>query len=162
VPIDPTFDQTPASALRIKLGDTDLSDLGSVGWDTATTALSGVQWKLENAETLSIRGDQINVPGGNVLRLPGGRWSLKQGVLQLHSAAHGPWRLQAVPRPSEAQLKGAARLAGPRTLRTGWWQADSHLLWMDLGQGRWIQLDGVSEREAYDLLDQLLAPTKTS
>ncbi|GLH74212.1 hypothetical protein GETHLI_27140 [Geothrix limicola] len=162
VPIDPTFDQAPASALRIKLGDTDLADLGSVGWDTAATALSGVQWILDQEAPLHIQGDVVSGPGGLRLRARDGRWSLHQGVLQLRRASGGPWRLQAVTRPSEAQLKGASHLAGPRTLRQGWWQPGSRLLWMDLGEGRWVQLEDVSESEAYDLLDQLATPAGTS
>jgi transglutaminase-like putative cysteine protease len=162
LPIDPTFDQVPASALRIKLGDTDLADLGSVGWETAATALSGVRWTPERSEALAIHGDQISGPGGIQLRLPGGRWDLQDGTLRLRTAKGGPWRIQAVPRPSAAQLKGTSRLAGARTLRRGWWKVGSHLLWMDLGEGRWLQLEGVSEAEAYDLLDQLMAPTSSS
>ncbi|HJV48134.1 MAG TPA: transglutaminase-like domain-containing protein [Geothrix sp.] len=165
VPIDPTFDQTPASALRIKLGDTDLSDLGSVGWDTAATALSGVRWTLEKAESLHIQGDQVSGPEGPRLQAKGGRWELKQGALYLRRGTGGPWRLQAVGRPGEAQLRGASHLAGPRSLRRGWWQPASRLLWMDLGEGRWIQLEGVTESEAYnllDLLDQLATPAARS
>ena len=162
VPIDPTFDQVPASALRIKLGDTDLADLGGVGWEGAAQAFSGLRWTLEKAGTLSLQGDRITGPAGIQLRLPGGRWDLRQGVLQLRGTKGGPWRIQAVTRPGEAQLKGATRLAGGQTLRSGWWQSASRTLWMDLGEGRWIQLDAVSEAEAYDLLDQLTAPTSSS
>jgi transglutaminase-like putative cysteine protease len=162
VPIDPTFEQVPASALRIKLGDTDLADLGSVGWETAATALSGVRWTPEQTEGLVIHGDQISGPGNIRLRLPGGRWELRGGTLRLRTAKGGPWRTLAVTRPSEAELKGASRLAGGRTFRQGWWQAGPRLLSMDLGDGRWFQVQGVSEAEAYDLLDQLLAPTSSS
>ncbi|WLT32666.1 transglutaminase family protein [Geothrix sp. PMB-07] len=162
VPIDPTFDQAPASALRIKLGDTDLSDLGSVGWDTAATAFSGIRWVPEKGESPSMQGDQISAPGGVKLRFPGGRWSLAEGLLHLRSATGGPWRIEAVTRPNEAQLKGSARLAGPRTLRSGWWHAPSRRLVMDLGGGRWLQAEGLSESEAYNLLDQLMAPTSSS
>lgn len=162
VPIDPTFDQAPASALRIKLGDTDLADIGSVLWDGATMDLSRVRWLPEGAETLKARGDQISGPGGLLLRLPGGGWKLQAGVLSLRGSHGGPWRVQAVIRPGDAQLKGARRLAGARTLRQGWWQPGSRLLWIELGGGRWLQLEGVSEVEAFELLDQLMAPTSSS
>ena len=33
---------------------------------------------------------------------------------------------------------------------------------MDLGGGRWLQLEGVSETEAFELLDQLLVPVSSS
>lgn len=162
IPIDPTFDQAPASALRIKLGDTDLSDLGSVGWDTAATVFSGLRWAPEKTVSPAIQGDQVSAPGGVRLRFPGGRWSLSDGQLQLRSASGGPWRIQAVPRPSEAQLKTSIRLAGPRTLRSGWWQASARRLVVDLGGGRWLQAEGLSEAEAFGLLDQLMAPTSSS
>jgi transglutaminase-like putative cysteine protease len=162
VPIDPTFDQAPASALRIKLGDTDLADLGSVAWEGAASDLSGVRWVPVGEEPLSIKGDQITGPGGIQLRLPGGRWVLKHGVLHLRGPKGGPWRIQAVTRPGETQLKGAVHLAGARTLRPGWWIAGSHLVWIELGGGRWLQVEDVSEREAFDLLDQLMATASSS
>ncbi len=162
VPIDPTFDQAPASALRIKVGDTDLADMGSVLWEGSASDLSKVTWTPVEEPALPIRGDTIKGPGGIQLRLPGGRWELRQGVLNLRGPQGGPWRVQAVIRPSEAQLKGATRLAGARTLRQGWWQAGTRLLWMDLGGRRWLQVEGISEPEAYDLLDQLMAPASSS
>ena len=163
VPIDPTFDQAPASALRIKLGDTDLADLGSVGWEVAATALSGVRWIPEQGPSPAIQGDAVTGPAGIHLRLPEGRWKSEGGQLRLHQAGTaGSWRVQAVIRPGEAQLKGAIRMAGARSHRQGWWLPESRLLYLDLGEGRWLQLDGVSESEAYDLLDQLAAPTSSS
>lgn len=168
VPIDPTFDQAPASALRLKLGDTDLADLGGVGWENAAQALSDVRWIPERegtrpyGEGLVARGDLITGPGGLQLRLPGGQWTLQQGRLTLRPPKGGPWRVQAVTRPVEAQLKGTRRLAGARTLRPGWWASSPRTLWMDLGEGRWLQVEDVSEVEAFDLLDQLLAPASSS
>lgn len=162
VPIDPTFDQAPASALRIKLGDTDLADLGSIGWDTAATALSGVRWIPEPGAPLSIRGEAVSGPAGIHLRLPKGRWESEAGQLRLRTGTAGPWRIQAVIRPGEAQLKSAVRMAGAQSRRQGWWLQEGRLLYVDLGAGRWLQLDGVSESEAYDLLDQLAAPTSSS
>ncbi len=162
IPIDPTFDQAPASALRIKLGDTDLSDLGSVGWEGAAVAFTGVRWLPEQEGAYTCLGDQITGPGHIQLRLPRGHWDLQHGLLRLQVSKGNPWPVQAVNRPSESQLKGASHLAGGRTLRHGWWNPASRVLWMDLGEGRWIQVEGVSEAEAYDLLDQLMAATSSS
>jgi len=156
VPIDPTFDQAPASALRLKLGDSDLADMGSILWEGASADLSAITWIPEWEEPKPQQGDQITAPGGVRLRLPGGRWELKHGLLRLQGPRGGSWSLQAVPRPGEAQLRGAQRLAGARTLRLGWWQAGGRQLWLELGQGRWLQVQGISEAEAYALLDQLL------
>lgn len=164
VPVDPTFDEAPASALRIKLGDTDLADLGSVGWEGAAEAFSGVRWVPEREGSVPwgqgtrIEGDQVTASDGSRLRLPGGRWSLRQGVLTLD----GRWTVAAVPRPGQAQLKGNRRLGGARSFREGWWDPASRRLWMDLGQGRWLRLEGVTEPAAYQLLDQLMAPTSSS
>ncbi len=162
VPIDPTFDQVPASALRIKLGDTDLADLGSIAWEGAVNDLSGVKWMPVEEAVPVIHGDRITVPGGFQLRLPGGTWNLKHGVLYLRSPKGGPWRVQAVTRPGEPQLKGMSHLAGARTLRQGWWHPGSRLLWMELGAGRWLQVEAVSEAEAFSLLDQLAAAASSS
>jgi len=168
VPMDPTFDQVPASVLHIKLGTTDLADLGSIGWEGEATDLSRVRWIPERegarpwGEALAVRGDQVSGPEGLSLRLPGGRWELQKGVLRLRTPKGGPWRIQAATRPSGAHLAGARRLAGARSLRVGWWGPTSHQLWMDLGEGRWLQVDEVSEGEAFDLLDQLLATASSS
>ncbi|MCM2250665.1 MAG: hypothetical protein NDI58_08930, partial [Geothrix sp.] len=164
VPVDPTFDQAPASALRIKLGDTDLADLGGVGWEGAASAFSGVRWIAEREGAAPwgagtrIEGDQVTASDGSRLRLPGGRWTLARGKLTLN----GTWPVEAALRPAQAQLAGARRLAGPQTLREGWWVPASGSLWMDLGQGRWLHLEGVSEASAYRLLDQLMAPARAS
>ena len=162
VPIDPTFDQVPASALRIRLGDTDLADLGSVGWETAATALSGVRWVPEKGVAFAIQGDTVFNGTGLALQFPKGRWTLEGGALQLRTRTSGPWQIQAVCRPGETQLKGSTRMAGARTLRSGWWNRELRQLWMNLSVDRWIQVDGVSEAEAYELLDQVAVPASSS
>lgn len=168
VPMDPTFDQPLASAFRIKLGDTDLSDLGSVGWETAAFVFSGVRWVPEReqgrpwGDIVTMTGDRIEAPGGLQLRLPGARWEVRKGVLTLRTRQGGPWRLQAVTRPGDAQLRGAVRMAGARSHRHGWWLAGSGQLWMELGEGRWLLLESVPEADAYGLLDQLLLAASSS
>ena len=168
IPMDPTFDQAPASAFRIKLGDTDLADLGGVGWESAASAFSGARWLPERegalpyGEGLSAKGDLLSGPAGVQLRLPGGRWTVKGGVLQLRTPTGGPWQVKAVTHPGEAQTRESRRLAGAQSRRSGWWDPSQSLLWMDLGEGRWLQLEGISQEEAFDLLDQLLAPVSSS
>ncbi len=163
VPVDPTFDQAPASAFRIKLGDTDLADLGGVGWEGAASAFAGVRWIPERdgpgpwGSGVRVDGDRVAAPDGTVLRLPGQRWSLEEDSLVV-----GGWKVEAVTRPTEAQLKGARRLAGAKTLREGWWDAPSRQLWMDLGGNRWLRLEGVAEGQAYTILDQLMATASSS
>jgi hypothetical protein len=161
VPLDPTFDQAPASACRIKLGETDLADLGSIGWEGAAQAFSGVKWVPERCgnrpwgSDISLQGDQVSAPGGIHLRLPGGAWSLDHGALSLRTARGNTWRIQATPRPSEGELRGAQALAGPRTLRRGWLASAPDRLWMKVDSDHWLRIEGASDAEAYDLLDRL-------
>ena len=168
VPVDPTFDQAPASAFRIKLGDSDLADLGSVGWEGAAQAFTGVRWVPVGDGSPSwgggirIQGDGVTAPDGSRLRLPGGRWEWQGGRLRVLSGLGGPWTVQATLRPDEAQLRGAHHLAGPKTLHEGWWDPGSRSLWMDLPHGRWLRVDGIPEPAAYGFLDQLEAGEGTA
>ena len=161
VPVDPTFDQAPASAFRIKLGDSDLADLGSVGWEGAAMAFTGVRWVPADqgprawGTDVRVAGDQVAGPDGLRLRLPGARWTWRDGHLDVHPAQGGSWTVQAAIRPGEAQLKGAHHLAGAKTLRKGWWDPVSRTLWMGLPHRRWLTIAGPSEAEAFDLLDQM-------
>jgi len=156
IPVDPTFDQAPASAYRLKLGTTDLADLGSVGWGTeGSDVLEGV-WTPDGPWTADVRprGDTVQAPG-LALRVPGARWSFAGGRLEL--VWDGSHRVQAVPRPAPAQVEGARRLQGAVRRRTGWWQPRERQLWIDLGGGRWLQADGLDEAGAFRLLDALEA-----
>ena len=161
IPVDPTFDQAPASAFRIKLGDTDLADLGSVGWEGAATAFLGVRWLPQDASgrpwgsDLQVAGDRLSAPGGIQLRLPGARWTVHAGSLEVQSSLGGPWDVQASLRPDQAQLRSASLLAGAKTLRKGWWEPRRSTLWMALPRGRWLRVEGLTEAAAYLVLDQL-------
>jgi transglutaminase-like putative cysteine protease len=155
IPIDPTFDQAPASAYRLKLGTTDLADLGSLSWGAARTdVLQGV-WAPEEpwASTVRAQGDAVQAPGGTLLRLAGARWNYAAGRLELRW--EGRHRVEAVPCPAPAQLEGAKRLQGGASRRGGWWHPGGARLWIDLEDGRWLQVDDVNEGQAFRLLDAL-------
>ncbi len=155
VPVDPTFDQAPASALRLKLATTDLADLGSIGWDTATLSFVDGAWVPEKpwADAIRLEADTLQAPDGTVLRVPGGRWALKDGRLQLLWT--GTHSFCAVARPTPKQLKGARLLLGSPSGYRGWWSAGNLILWMDLGHGRWLQVDRMQESIAFRFLDLL-------
>ena len=85
--------------------------------------------------------------------MPGARWSLAEGRLTL--AWNGVHAVEAVPRPAPAQVAEARRLLGPAKSRQGWFLPRGATLWMDLGEGRWLQVDGVNESQAFKLLDTL-------
>jgi transglutaminase-like putative cysteine protease len=155
VPIDPTFDEAPASALHLKLGTTDLADLGSVGWDTVATRFIGGTWAPEGAwaEGIRIRGERVFLPDGAGLRLPNAGWKLAQGVLSL--IWRGTHPVEAVPHPSAVQLNASKAFQSPRNGRRGWWQGLTKTLWVQLDAARWVRVSELDERAAVDLLDQL-------
>jgi transglutaminase-like putative cysteine protease len=157
IPLDPTFDQAPASAYRLKLITTDLADLGGVTAATpGTDYLEGV-WTPEGPWPADLRtqGDTLTAPGGLTLRVPGARWQLAGGLLTLiWGESH---RVEAVPPPAPAPRSGARRLQGAAKGRQGWWQPRPARLWIDLGSGQWLQVDALTQSEAFILLDALEA-----
>jgi hypothetical protein len=155
IPLDPTFDQAPASAYRIKLGTSDLADLGSVGASAPGTDYLEGAWVPDGPWTADVRplGETLLAPGGVALRVPGAAWTFAGGKLTL--AWGGTHRVEAAPRPAEALLDGARRLQGAASARQGWWQPRSSMLWMDLGEGRWLQVDEVDQGQAVRLLEVL-------
>jgi transglutaminase-like putative cysteine protease len=155
IPLDPTFDQAPASAYRLKLGTSDLADLGSVGVGAPGTDYLEGAWVPDGPWPADVRpqGDTLAASDGVQLRLPGARWSLAEGRLTL--AWNGVHAVEAVPRPAPAQVAEARRLLGPAKSRQGWFLPRGATLWMDLGEGRWLQVDGVNESQAFKLLDTL-------
>ena len=157
VPVDPTFDQAPASAVRLKLGTTDLADLGSLGWDTAAAQVMDGAWVPEQpwAEAIRIDGESVSLPGSLTLRLPESRWEMREGHLRLQ------WldvhTVLAVTRPAPKQVEAARLLSSPVTGTRGWWDPRGRILWLDLGTGRWLQVDRVQEAVAFKFLDSLQA-----
>ena len=155
LPVDPTFDQAPASALRLKLGTTDLADLGSLGWDTAASRVMDGAWVPEDpwAGAIRIEGDTLVLPDGTILRIPDGQWDLREGRLRLR------WMdthtVTAVPRPAPSQLEGMRLFSSGTTGARGWWDPRQRTLWADLGGGRWLQADRMLEPVAFRFLDLL-------
>lgn len=155
VPVDPTFDQAPASCVRLKVGVTDLSSLASVGWDSASLRLAGGTWKQTGPwlEAFRIEGDTATLPGVATLRLPGKGWILSDGHLRsLPAPGHA---FSAVIRPSAQTFREARLLRGRLA---GWWHSRTRTLWIDLGAGKWLQVDRMDEPSAFALLD-LLEPS---
>jgi len=84
--------------------------------------------------------------------VPGATWAWASGRLTLDW--NGPHRVEAVPRPSPAQRSDARRLQGAGG-RAGWFQPATAQLWIDLGERRWLQVDSLTEAQAFRLLDLL-------
>lgn len=159
VPIDPTFDQAPASAFRVRLGSTDLSNLASVGWDSAAQVFGGGLWVPEQegglawGKGLYVRGDDIGGPGIGHLDFPGAAWVLDKG--RLYFGAYGTRHpVEGVVRPGADQLQGATRLRASRGSQSGWYHPGTRRLWIDLG-GRWLGVDRIREAEAVRLVEFL-------
>jgi transglutaminase-like putative cysteine protease len=155
VPIDPTFDEAPASALHLKLATTDLADLGSIGWDTASSHFAEGDWIPDGdwLEGIRITGDRVVSPDGTGLRLPGATWALKQGILTVHrSGAH---QVEAVPHPAAAALSASKPLQSARSGLRGWWSGALRTLWVEGPESRWLQVQDLEESQAVELLEAL-------
>ncbi len=155
VPVDPTFDQAPASAFRLKLGITDLADLGSVGWENAGRVFGGGTWKIEKPADLSdlrIEGETLRAPDGTRLRVGGSTWSLGVGLV-LHGEA-GDLHISALPRPYSAALEDAKLLQSGHW--KGWWQPKEQKLFVDLGDRRWLGVEPINEKGSTDFMEKLL------
>ncbi len=155
VPVDPTFDQAPASAFRLKLGITDLADLGSVGWENAGRVFGGGTWKVEKPADLSdlrIEGETLRAPDGTRLRVGGSTWSLGVGLV-LHGEA-GDLHISALPRPYSAALEDAKLLQSGHW--KGWWQPKEQKLFVDLGDRRWLGVEPINEKGSTDFMEKLL------
>ncbi len=155
IPMDPTFDEIPASTLRLKLGTTDLADLGSVGWDTVATRFGEGRWIPEGPWDREIRilGDRVYAPGGHGLRLPGAQWELTAGQLTL--LWRGRHSVEAVQHPTQALLSEAKAFQGALPGRRGWWHPGLRTLWLRMDEARWLRIADLDERQALDLLDGL-------
>ncbi len=153
VPVDPTFDQAPASALRIKVGTTELSDMGSIGWDTAAVAFTGGTWVPKGpwAGALVVEGSRISGPGLPTLTLPGARWRLDEGVLTVEQEGARA-TVKATIRPSKAHLEGYRPYQNGLK---GWFHARQQTLMVELGDGRWLQFQGFDLQAALKVLEGL-------
>lgn len=154
IPVDPTFCQAPASALRIKLGTTDLADLGSVGWDQAATAFAGGQWQPAGRWIRDVKATNAEVSGPGLprLRLPGATWSLRAD--RLEGTFEGqPLRAKATIHPSATRLDGARVFQGGVSGLRGHYRASEKLLWIALPEDRWLELEGLDLGAALKVLD---------
>lgn len=155
VPVDPTFDQAPASAFRLKLGTTDLADLGSVGWENAGQVFGGGTWKVEKPEgfgDIRIEGETLLAPDGTRLRAVGSTWSMGAGLVLHHEGED--LSISAMPRPYLATLEGAKLMQSGRW--KGWWQPKEHKLYVDLGDRRWLGVEPLDEQGSTDFMEKLI------
>lgn len=155
VPVDPTLDEAPASAFHVALGSTTLADLGSLGWDHLVTALGGGRFETEPVPAPALSGESVLAPNGTRLTWHGSSWSFKDGILSLTTPDRRVHGLLARTAPVEAELKNAHKLRGAARARFGWWVPKEQMLFMDLGNRRWLQLDHCTEAQAFQALDGL-------
>lgn len=155
IPVDPTFDEIPASTVRLKLGTTDLADLGSVGWDTAATRFGEGKWSPEGGweREIRIHRDRVYAPDGSCLHLPGAQWALDGGQLSL--LWRGRHSVEAVTHPTPSFLRDSKAFQGVTSGCRGWWSPGLKVLWLRLDEGRWLRVSDLDERQALDLLDGL-------
>ncbi len=155
IPVDPTFDEAPASALRLKLGTSDLGDLGSVGWDTAATQVAEGRWVPDPAwpAVAAPDGERLALPGSGALRLEGGRWRREGATLT--ALLGGALDLEAVSRPPLAQLEGATVLEEPASGRRAWWLPQRQETYLRLADQRWMRVRCRNLTQVHRLLEKL-------
>lgn len=154
VPIDPTFDQAPASALRMKLGTSDMAELGSLGWETATTNLKNGAWQLDQPwpQGIRVQDERLQIGQGRILVAQGRTWIITNKELIISGSP--TVQVEAALRPSQAQTRKAKRLMAPSGQK-GWWASDTKVLWLEMGLGAWLRLGPVNEGQAVDMLGAL-------
>jgi hypothetical protein len=159
LPIDPTFDQAPASAFRVKLGTTDLANLAGVGWDSAVQVFGSGQWVPEKegdfvwGKGFYADGEVAAGPATGRLSLPGAVWSSQRGRLSFQAFGQ-EHPVQATIRPGEGQLRGASRIRSLAKNREGWHLPGEKRLWLDL-DGRWLEIGNLRANEALKVLETL-------
>ena len=154
VPIDPTFDQAPASAFRLKLSVSDLADLNNLGWETASMNVKDGAWRLDQPWPQGMRneGERLRLGDGLTLVARGRTWSPTPADLRI--SGNPPVPFEATLRPYAAQLRGARRVMGTSGHR-GWWSPGIHTLWLELGRNTWARLGPVEEGQALELLEAI-------
>ena len=152
VPIDPTFDQAPASAFRMKLSTSDLAELGNLGWDTAATNLKSGTWSLDQPwpQGVRVEGERLQIGHGPALLAQGRTWIITPTGLCLSGSPIV--QVESTIRPTSAQTRNAKRLMGSSGQK-GWWASDSKVLWMEMGPSAWLRLGPVDEAQALALLE---------
>ncbi|HQL47318.1 MAG: Transglutaminase-like superfamily protein [Acidobacteria bacterium ADurb.Bin340] len=155
IPVDPTFDEAPASALHLKLGTSDLGDLGSVGWDTAATQVAEGRWAPDPGwpAVAAPEGERLALPGGGALRLEGGRW--RRDGATLTALLGGSQELEAVSRPPLAHLEGATVLEEPAAGRRAWWLPQRQEAYLRLADQRWMRARCRNLAQVHRLLEKL-------
>lgn len=155
IPVDPTFDQAPASALRIKLGTTDLADLGGLGWDQAATVFTGGRWEPVGSwsHAVTALGARISGPALPSLTLPG-TWTAATGHLEGRLDGQS-LRARAALHPSPAHREGTRLFQGATSEHRGHYRAADRLLWIALPGDRWLQVEGPDQAAALKLLEGL-------
>ncbi len=149
VSLDPTFDQAPASTLRIKMNDTDLADLGSIGWDSAQQHLSQGQWVPEGDWTRDIQIQKSQLRHGALKMQHSETWRLHSGILSL-----GAHQVQGIPSPSALQLRQSKALMAPQCRRTGYLNPQGQL-WIPIQADRWLQIERLNSSQAIEMLEKL-------
>jgi hypothetical protein len=92
-------------------------------------------------------------PDGTTLRVPNGTWTMKDGRLFLNLVRNHD--VEAIPRPVPRALESAQRLMATGSHVQGWFNPGSGSLWLELGESRWLKIQGLENSEAISLLEGL-------
>jgi hypothetical protein len=149
IPIDPTFDQAPAGAFRVALGNSALNSLAEFGRGLVFPAGAALK---TIAAPFVVDGKRLIVDDAEIT-VSNGQWALFGDRLFLEHPRLGQisvsGNIRTLPRPDAKYI----HIAGKSPAR---YTKSIAQLAIDCGKNRWLYFDGLSEAAAAALLGELL------
>jgi len=148
IPMDPTFDQSPAGAFRVTTSTSDLNSIDELGWN--------ISLPLEIAPSVKVapfrlQGNQLVVDDVNI-KILNGTWNLSNDKVWLEHPALGRisvnGSVRTLPRPDSRFIHVSGR--SPARYTKSLLQ-----LVVDCGKNRWLYFEGLSENSALTILREI-------
>jgi hypothetical protein len=148
IPMDPTFDQSPAGAFRVTTGTSSLNSLAELGWDIGLPLEAGI---TVSAAQFEISGNQIVIDDVN-LSVSKGEWLLSEGKVWLLHPALGAISVRGGMR--SLPVLDTKHIHVPNRASARYTKSQGQLA-VDCGKGRWLYFEGLSEGDALMVLGEL-------
>lgn len=144
IPLDPTFDQGPAGAFRVKLNTSALDSYSELGWGMGEAPNS----LAVKTKPLDFTGNTLVIDDVTITLLTG-RWATLNGRLFIDHPQAGQIAVNGNSRslnPPDSKLIHVPGRTPARYARS------NMRLAMDCGKNRWLYFDGLSEAAAMEVL----------
>jgi transglutaminase-like putative cysteine protease len=148
IPIDPTFDQAPAGAFRIALGNSALNSLAEFGRGLVFPSAAA----LKTIAAPFVMYDKRLIVDDAEIAVSRGRWALYGDRLFLEHPQFGQisvsGNIRTLPKPDAKFIHVAGKSPARYTKSLA-------QLAIDSGKNRWLYLDGLNEANAAAMLGEL-------